>query len=279
MISAIIPNYNYAHYLPKRIQSVLNQTFTDIEIILLDDCSTDNSLEVMRQFSDPRIVGIFPNEVNTGSPFRQWQKGIEMAKGEYIWIAEADDYADENFLQRVADVIEKERPAICFTASVMVDSDDKPLNMDFDHWKRRKITEGGYSIYDGKKYAATHQYWRNHIYNASGVVFRKDIIDNKDLEALTMRYSGDWLFWTRLGLHGTVAEIHERLNYFRYHASSVTHKGAYNGFLEDIDIVNTLNKELNISLLSRIRRQIKFRKRWKKMGFDKPFPKSNKLLS
>ena len=86
MISVIIPNFNYAHYLKQRIQSVLNQTYTDIEVILLDDCSTDNSLEVMREFSDSRIVGVFPNEVNTGSPFRQWQKGIEMAKGEYIWI-------------------------------------------------------------------------------------------------------------------------------------------------------------------------------------------------
>lgn len=279
MISVIIPNFNYAHYLKQRIQSVLNQAYTDIEVILLDDCSTDNSLEVMRKFSDSRIVGVFPNEVNTGSPFRQWQKGIEMAKGEYIWIAEADDFADEHFLQRVIEVIKKEHPAICFTASVMVDSDGNRLNMDFDHWKRRKITEGGYSVFDGFKYAKSHQYWRNHIYNASGVVFRKDIIDNSALDALKMRYSGDWLFWTRLGLHGSVAEIHERLNYFRYHASSVTHKGAYNGFLEDIDIVNTLNKELDINFFSRIRRLIKFRKRWKKMNFNEPFPGSYKLFS
>ena len=73
-VSVVVPNFNYARYLPQRIESVLNQTFTDFEVILLDDASTDNSVEVMRQYAetDNRISRIEVNATNSGSPFLQW---------------------------------------------------------------------------------------------------------------------------------------------------------------------------------------------------------------
>ena len=83
-VSVIVPNYNYAAYLEERIESVLNQSYQDFELIILDDCSTDNSRILIEQYrSDPHVSHIVYNEVNTGSPFKQWAKGIELAKGEY----------------------------------------------------------------------------------------------------------------------------------------------------------------------------------------------------
>src|ERR1700756_5018477 len=97
-VSVIVPNYNHARFLPKRIDSILRQSFQDFELILLDDCSTDDSRSILSQHaSDPRVRIEF-NQVNSGSPFKQWNRGVGLARGQYIWIAESDDYADERFL-------------------------------------------------------------------------------------------------------------------------------------------------------------------------------------
>lgn len=99
MVSVIIPNYNHASFLQQRIDTVLAQTYSDFEVILLDDCSTDDSRQVIEQYRHhPKVSGIIYNETNSGNTFQQWEKGIALAKGEWIWIAESDDYADPGFL-------------------------------------------------------------------------------------------------------------------------------------------------------------------------------------
>lgn len=103
-VSVIIPNYNHARYLDQRIQSVLNQTYPDFEVIILDDCSTDNSLEVIDKYKDnPKISQIIVNEKNSGSTFKQWDKGFNIARGNIIWIAESDDYCETDMLERLVE--------------------------------------------------------------------------------------------------------------------------------------------------------------------------------
>ena len=99
LVSVIIPNYNHAKFLKERIESVLNQTYKNFEIIILDDKSTDDSVGIIKQYADNNYVKhILINEKNSGSPFRQWLKGFELAKGELIWIAESDDSCENSFL-------------------------------------------------------------------------------------------------------------------------------------------------------------------------------------
>jgi glycosyltransferase involved in cell wall biosynthesis len=90
-ISIVLPNYNYARYLDERIQSLLNQTYQDFELIIVDDASTDNSLETIDKYiADPRVKTIFyPN--NSGSVYQRWNDGAEIATGEYLIFAGADD--------------------------------------------------------------------------------------------------------------------------------------------------------------------------------------------
>ncbi len=103
MISAIIPNYNHAGFLQKRFESIINQTYENIEIIFLDDHSQDESLAIAEKFKEqyPEKIKIFSNETNSGNVFRQWRKGVDAAQGEIIWICESDDFADENFVEKL----------------------------------------------------------------------------------------------------------------------------------------------------------------------------------
>jgi glycosyltransferase involved in cell wall biosynthesis len=100
LVSIILPNYNHAKYLQERLDSIFNQSYQDFEVIILDDCSTDASLQVLEPYRNhPKVPHFIINKTNTGSPFKQWQKGFKLAIGNYIWIAESDDYCDVNFLE------------------------------------------------------------------------------------------------------------------------------------------------------------------------------------
>ena len=105
-VSVIIPNYNYARYLRERIDSVLAQREKDMEVLLLDDGSSDDSIAVMQEYAkkDPRVQ-IIRNPQNSGSPFLQWEKGIALSSGEYIWIAEADDSAQPELLSTALQIL------------------------------------------------------------------------------------------------------------------------------------------------------------------------------
>jgi len=101
LVSIIVPCYNHAPYLEARLASIANQTYRKMEVILLDDASTDDSAAILRRFvtlypSNSRLV---VNRHNSGSPFQQWQRGMELASGDLIWIAESDDFCHDEFLE------------------------------------------------------------------------------------------------------------------------------------------------------------------------------------
>ncbi|WP_029037680.1 glycosyltransferase family 2 protein [Salinimicrobium xinjiangense] len=100
LVSVILPNYNHALYLQERMDSILNQTYRNFELIILDDASTDQSHEILEKYRDhEKVTQFLINRINTGSPFVQWKKGLELARGEIIWIAESDDSCESNFLE------------------------------------------------------------------------------------------------------------------------------------------------------------------------------------
>src|ERR1700722_2974587 len=100
-VSVIIPNYNHAPYLRQRIDTVLGQTLQDFELILMDDCSTDDSRSIIAEYANDPRIRIELNKKNSGGTFKQWKKGIALAQGEYVWIAESDDYSDRRFLEKL----------------------------------------------------------------------------------------------------------------------------------------------------------------------------------
>ncbi len=235
-VSVIVPNYNHARFLPQRIESVLRQTYQDFELVLLDDCSTDDSRAVLSQYaSDPR-VRLELNEVNSGSTFRQWNKGVRLAKGEYIWLAESDDYSDEKFLEcLVAALDSDEEIAFAYCRSSGVGEDDR-TNDYIDPFDDLGPFWNSDFCLDGREHCRRFSVRSPVVCNASAAVFRKSAYQAVGGADENLRRCGDWKMWAAMALVGKVAYVNQRLNYFRHHVTSVTHQASLDG----IDVVEKL---------------------------------------
>lgn len=225
-VSVIIPNYNHARFLEQRIQSILNQTYQDFEIIYLDDASTDNSNEVFAQFSNDRRIRSILNQTNSGSPFKQWNKGIKAATGEYIWIAESDDYAAPNLLETLVPLLDEHpQVGIAYGQSQLVDEAgnlDKTMHcwtddLDDRRWRNNFINRG---IEECKTYLAL----KNTIPNASAVLIRRQSLEMIDYAEESLFLCGDWMTWIKILLQADLAFSSKILNYYRYSSASVRSK-------------------------------------------------------
>ena len=222
-ISIIIPNYNHAKFLKKRIDSILNQKFTDFEVIILDDCSTDESKDIINSYKDERISLKLFNDKNSGSPFKQWKKGIEAAKYDYIWIAESDDWADLNFLYEAENILKTQQNiSLYYSNSQLVAEDEtffensiKKYTEDLDE----KLWNNNH-LYNGKDYVKKYLFYKNFILNASSVIFKKSNAIKSIDEIINFKTSGDWLFWALILTEGEVYFNDNKLNFFRHSLQS-----------------------------------------------------------
>lgn len=248
-VSIIVPNYNHCQFLPKRLDTIFNQTFQDFEVILLDDCSLDKSWEYLKQFADhPKVSHCIRNESNSGSPFKQWKRGIELAKYDWIWIAESDDFSGLNFLENCFSRID-ENVCLVFVKSEFVDHLGAPLYFNGIKHEMKSYELGSNEFRsDGRGFLEDFLIYRNYILNASAVVFKKP---NSFPDAiLTMRYGGDWYFWIANSCLGDVVYIPSIPNYYRYHESTTRsnydEKSEMRRFEEDMICVKAAKRILGV---------------------------------
>lgn len=227
-VSVIIPNYNHCKYLNKRIDTVLNQTYKDFELIILDDCSTDNSKKIIESYrGHPRLSHIIYNEKNSGTTFLQWKKGIELAKGDFIWIAESDDFASLNFIEKLLPYLVSDKDlSIVFSDSNVVDENgdkiDNTKNWSPELHGYKKIFEKSNTAI-GKELCFSVFCQYNIFPNTSAIISRKSVLLQKiSFLDNRMKNSGDWKFWFHVTLDTKVAYHDESLNYFRKHTTNVT---------------------------------------------------------
>ncbi len=235
-VSVIVPNYNHAPYLPKRLDSVYQQTYRDFEVILLDDCSTDNSRDILAVYAQKPNTIFDNNESNSGSVFRQWQKGVSLSQGEYIWIAESDDFASPYFLKRVVTVMDEyPQVGLVYSQSWLINSQDIILgdarcwtnDLDSQRWKYSFVNYGKDEI---KRFLV----YKNTIPNASGILLRRSVLERcGGVIDQPMRLCGDWLQWVKILAHSDIGFVPECLNYWRQNTSNARVKSA--GTLEWIE--------------------------------------------
>lgn len=230
-VSVIVPNYNYAKYIRQRLESVAAQSLAPYEIIVLDDASTDDSvaeIRAMQHALEPEAK-LVVNAVNGGSVFSQWLKGVELARGDYVWIAEADDLASPEFLETLVAKMEAfPKVVMAYCQSRQIDDDGRVLANDYldytrdlsgTRWENTYVADGTEEVNAGLAV-------KNTIPNVSAVLFRREallrVMRENIGEILGLRIAGDWLVYLYMLKEGGVLFVPNAMNMHRRHRKSVT---------------------------------------------------------
>ena len=229
-VTVIVPNYNHANYLRKRLDSIYGQTYGKFRVLLLDDCSSDDSREILSEYAEryPEITTTLFNKENSGNVFRQWARGIGAAESDIIWIAESDDYCDPDFLEKLVPFFRDEAVMLAYAHSVFVDEGDEPSAFTFeqylsdlsvDKWQQTHVETAHNEV-------AKSLGQKNIIPNVSSAVFRKGGFDHlfEDEKWLGMKICGDWIFYLHLIRGGKIAYSADTNNYYRFHAANSSFK-------------------------------------------------------
>ena len=225
-VSVIIPNYNYANFIIERIDSILMQTYPIYELIILDDCSTDNSVEVIEEkIKDIKDIKVkfIKNEKNSGGVFRQWKKGFDAATGDFIWIAEADDSAENNFVEELIKPFDDPEVVLSYCESARIDGENNLIREKSDDlYDMCRTGEWNKSyVWTGAEENIYHLSVTNTILNVSSVMWRKKDYTDIFAKAGEFKVAGDWFIYYNILKDGKISWNAKPLNYYRKHGSSV----------------------------------------------------------
>lgn len=192
-------------------------------MILLDDCSTDHSKEILREYSDhPQVTHLVFNEVNSGSPFSQWIKGISLARGSWIWIAESDDNAEPGFLETALATVKNNPDTGLFYSDSSIISATNSFKK-FSDWKNNFYKTDRWSgNYHAKGIDEINNYlqFTNTINNTSAAVFKKENLAEIAPRLQEFTYYGDWYLFLCLAAHYTISYCHLPLSHYTEHSNS-----------------------------------------------------------
>lgn len=254
-ISVIIPNYNYENFLIPRLYSILNQTEKIYEIILLDDCSKDGSRIFINEFVEnvKKYINVqkIYNKENSGCAFKQWKKGFKLAKGDYVWIAEADDCCDKSLIKNIIKPINKNNNIyISYADTAFINAWDKiilpTIKPEIDirktnHWESDFVDNG---IEEIEKYT----YLNCIIANVSSCLIKNDNYDDIFEKIIEYKQAGDWLFYVMVMKRGDISFINKPLNYYRLHGNNVTSlTKKQNHFAEIVKIHSEIRKLIKMT--------------------------------
>ncbi len=223
-VTIIIPSYNHSIFLLDRLKSISNQTYKNWEAIIIDDQSSDNSVQIIRSFlvENPNfnLKSFIINDVNSGSGYFSWQKGIELAATEYIWIAETDDYSESTFLEELVPILDiNKEVSLAFSGSNYIEN-NRIIYDSVNRTKDLNIQINDYKVLDSSVFLDRMPF-NTYITNGSAVVFRKPKTA-VPAEVFSNRLCSDIFLWSHLLQNSSFAFLNKNLNFFRRHEGSTS---------------------------------------------------------
>ncbi|MDP9114374.1 MAG: glycoside hydrolase family 99-like domain-containing protein [Acidobacteriota bacterium] len=228
-VSVIVPNYNYERYLKSRLESILDQTYPIYELIVLDDASRDNSLAVAHDLLFRKNIEykIVTNSSNSGCVSTQWKRGLDLVRGDVVWIAEADDLSHPDFLSKVLPGLDDPEVVLSYCESMQIDQDgfvlasnyqDYVADLGGERWQKNFVNDGTDEIL---RFLAI----KNTIPNVSAVLMRtKEILKvmTEQFDNIRpYRVAGDWMTYLHLLNGRRLAYVPVALNMHRRHDQGV----------------------------------------------------------
>lgn len=224
LVSIVFTSYNHKEYLQQALNCLVNQTYKNYELIIIDDCSTDGSQEILNSYfkNYSHLINLFLLEKNSGSYVKASNYGAKQAKGEYLLFAQCDDYCENNQIEKLTRTFDHyPNLGVVYSRSNLVNEKGKFISDDYTirslAFQKKCKTN---TIIEGKQMRSflTHSCV---IPNLSAAMIRKSLfVEN---EGLSERYlvAADWAFWLDLSEKTDFYYLTEPLNYFRQHETTI----------------------------------------------------------
>ena len=213
LVSVCIPMYNAEKYIKKTIDSIIKQTYTNLEIIVIDNASTDHSVNIVEEIQDPRIV-VKKNATNVGL-VNNWNLCIDSANGLYVNIVCADDILEEHCIEKKVEILSQDsKVGAVFSASRIINTRD-------DIVLRRRPFKGNIK-FEGNILAKKAFTVKNCFAEPSNVLFRREVMKQVGYYDSNIISVLDWDYMLRVCLCSNVYYIDEYLTCFRISNTSTT---------------------------------------------------------
>jgi glycosyltransferase involved in cell wall biosynthesis len=220
-VSALVPSYNHGPYIRERIESILSQTYINIELIVIDDGSDDDSHKIISELQTLHGFRYLLNERNSGTPFAAWERICTLATGDYIWVCESDDVAEPSFVETaVASLVAEPDAVMFYSSSLIINEASETIGHTdsyfHDIWKETRW-DNDFSA-DGFDELLQFQLRGQIVPNMSSALFTANAFRIAFTPFLKrLRLTGDWLFVGDVLKQGKVVFKHKALSRFRKH--------------------------------------------------------------
>ena len=207
-----MPCYNHARYLAEAIESVLSQSFGDLELITVDDCSHDNSGDIILKYSlvDKRVIPIL-HEQNVGEA-KSRNDAMSKARGDYIAFCDSDDLWEVNKLDKQVLILESRRDYnVCHSDSIIIDENGATSGITFSSLHQKGMTLSG-DIF--------HQLCVRNFINVPTVLMRRQCVEDAGFFEQDFKYLTDWLYWLKVAKKSRFLYVGEILARYRVHSGS-----------------------------------------------------------
>jgi len=214
LVTFVVPCYNYAHFLTACVNSILAQDYENFEVLIMDNCSTDNTPEVAQSFRDPRVRHI-RNESNVGST-QNFNKGLTLARGKYVWLLSADDLLrSSKVLGRYVDVMERDADVgfVFCRAVELLGQTEGAIS---------KWADCGEQDCRWNEPTFLLRLIESCCVILSSVMIRKECLERVGMFPTDLPYSDDWYLLSMLAMHYAVAYSSAPMVYYRIHDKSLT---------------------------------------------------------
>ena len=263
LVSIIVASYNHAEYLEQRMDSLINQTYENIEIIVVDDCSPDNSIQVLRKYESHPKVKLIIREKNGG-----WvtvsNQGVEMSLGEFIIFANCDDTCEKTMIERlVASMRTNPTAGISYCRSLMIDEKGGLLGDDFAGREKAFRMKCANAVLLSKKEMSRFLLNSCVIPNLSAALFRKECYLSVGGLVSDFRVCSDWDIFFKIVTQYDVAYVADSLNGFRQHKTTIRSSTKERIVYEEyIRLLLSQMKKFNLTYKERARVRVRVMYLW-----------------
>jgi GT2 family glycosyltransferase len=214
-VTFVVTTYNYARYVATAIDSVLSQTHPAVDVVVVDDASTDDTAAVLARYDGDARVRVIRHARNAGA-VRSWNAGLEAASGAYVALLDADDYAvsSDAVARQVRLLGDHREVGFVYAGRRIVDEDGAAVHTSLPYMEDY--------VGNGIEEIRERLIWENQVEH-SGTMIRRSCLDEVGLHDLAIPHAADWDLWLRLAVRYDVGYIAAPLYAYRTHASNMSH--------------------------------------------------------